>query len=293
MATLGSDCRRLPASSVSSRAAAARSAAATAPTTAPSRVLTRPATGALATTRTRTTRAPPRKSCAARSGADDRARTPSTGCRQHAGGTRRRVRPVASRRGWPSAGAPRGSRTGRSCTSSARSWSRRHTRMGAMSWAVMPIRRRSQATIRALPARACHGQTRELTGRRRPTARSARPSWTSASIDHQVGGVERPVAVHERDVVRGRGDQSGVHGRAVARRRLGDDHRPEAACDGGGVVGGTVVGHDHREARGHPRQQRDEGGALVAARQDQVAGRHHHEGIRSRAPVGLPSLTVR
>ena len=37
--------------------------------------------------------------------------------------------------------------------------SRRHTRIGAMSCTGSPIRRRSQSTTSALPARACHGQT--------------------------------------------------------------------------------------------------------------------------------------
>ena len=66
-------------------------------------------------------------------------------------------------------------------------------------------------------ARACQGQTPRATGRRRPTARSARPDRDVVEQRQQVGGVERAVAVHDRDVVAGRGEQARVHGGAVAR----------------------------------------------------------------------------
>ena len=131
---------------------------------------------------------------------------------------RRRARRPATRRGGllqqldrvaEAAVAPRRARAGRP---------RRHTRIGAMSWTVEPD---PPAQPGDAPARCRAGRAtarrRAPTGRRRPTAMSARPERDVGEQGQQVGGVERAVAVHDRDVGRGRGQQPGVHGGAVAR----------------------------------------------------------------------------
>ena len=84
-------------------------------------------------------------------------------------------------------------------------------------------RRRSSAATSALPARACHGQTSADTGRRRPTARSARPSSTAATSLGSSRRVERAVRVEHADQVGVGGQQAGVHGGAVPASRLVDD----------------------------------------------------------------------
>jgi hypothetical protein len=90
-----------------------------------------------------------------------------------------------------------------------------------------------------------------------------------------VVGVERAVAVHERDVVARRGQQPGVHGGAVAGDGLVDHPGSPGARHLGGVVARPVVDHDDREPRGHPGQQADQRGGLVAARQHEVADGLH------------------
>ena len=142
-----------------------------------------------------------------------------------------------------------------------------------MSCAGRPIRRRSQATISALPTRACHGHTPRPTGRRRPTARSARPDRTSSSIASELGGVERPVAVHERDQLGGGREQPGVHGGAVPGRGLVDDAWPRARRATSAVPSveplSTTI--DARSPRGRRAAAPRSAGRLVAARQHQVA----------------------
>ena len=102
--------------------------------------------------------------------------------------------------------------------------SRRQTRIGAMSCSGSPTRRRSHHSTTALPARACHGHdpaTRRpasADGQVRPPRRRR-----SSSSGSEVGGVERAVAVHHRDVLgawrpRGR--------RARRRRTRGVARRP-------------------------------------------------------------------
>ena len=114
--------------------------------------MTRPGSGALATTRTwALTRAPARSR--GRCGPCPRTE-PETLERvpPRAGGRSRRARAPASRRRWPSAAARRGSRTvgrGRRAPGVRRGGT---TRMGAMSWAGIPIRRRSHQTTSPLPA---------------------------------------------------------------------------------------------------------------------------------------------
>ena len=150
---------------------------------------------------------------------------------------------------WPSGAARPGSRTDGPARRAPSSSVRRHTRIGAMSWAASRSADAATTTTRSLPSRACHGQMPRATGRRRPTAMSARPERTSSSSGRQVARVERAVAVHERDVVAGRGQQPGVHRRAVPRRRLVHDGRAAAAGHLGGVVARPVVDHDRPRTR--------------------------------------------
>ena len=70
----------------------------------------------------------------------------------------------------------------------------------------------------ALPARACHGQTpARVTGRRRPTARSAVPAGTGAARPGSSPGSNEPSASSTQTSSASGGLQPGVHGGAVAR----------------------------------------------------------------------------
>jgi len=76
---------------------------------------------------------------------------------------------------------------------------------------------RSSPAISALPSLACHGIAPRPTGRRRPTASSARPLATSATIV-ATPPAAATIGVQHADVVGGGRLQPGVHGGAVARR---------------------------------------------------------------------------
>ena len=163
-----------------------------------------------------------------------------------------------------------------------------------MSWAGSEIRCRSQATTSALPARACHGQTPER-GRAPPPDRQVGAALADVvQQPRELGGVERAVAVHERDVL-GRGRlQTRVHRGAVPGPALGHDRRAVAPGDGGGVVGRAVVDDDHAVGVGHARQQPLQRRTLVAAREHEVTGRVHvsqrrDAGTARAHPSGLRS----
>ena len=205
---------------------------------APSRVFTRPATGALATTSTATAlmRAPAR-SRGRRAPCRAPSRTPWTGCPRRAGGRRRRARRSASRPRSPSAAARPGSRSGGPARRGRAGPARRQTRIGAMSCTGSPIRRRSHQTTSALPARACHGHTPRA-HRAPATDGQVGPAGPDVVEQRQqVGGVERAVAVHHRDV---------LAGRPPARRRA---RRRRTRAVGSATTRGA-------ERRGHARRCR-------------------------------------
>ncbi len=87
-------------------------------------------------------------------------------------------------------------------------------------------------------------------------------------------GVERAIPVHERDVIVGRSEQPGLDGGAVSGDGFGDDAGPEPLRHGRRVIARPVIDHDHVEALRDTRKQRQQGGPLVAARNDQVADWH-------------------
>ena len=215
-------------------------------------------------------------------GSADRARHLRAGALRPAGGRRRRAPPPASRRGSPSAAAPPDIRTVDPGRPGDRSRMRRATRIGAMSWAWSPVRRRSQATTSALPSRACHGQTPRPTGRRRPTARSARPAATSASSGSRSSGSNEPSPsmkatwswVAASSPAWTAAPYPGV-GSVTTRA-------PSEPGDLGGAVGGSVVDDHHRELGRHSRQQIRQSRGLVATRQHQVTGRH---GLKVGTPM--------
>src|SRR6185312_12100316 len=71
--------------------------------------------------------------------------------------------------------------------------SRRTTRIGAMSWTGSRCRVRSRQQTAAVPSRACHGQRRPRSGRRRPVTMSA-PRSNSATIAGSSAGSSEPSA---------------------------------------------------------------------------------------------------
>ena len=174
---------------------------------APSRVFTRPGDRRLRDHQGPHAAASAEDSTRRSRGRCGRCRAPSRDLRAGAGGARVvghvELRGSASRPRSPCAAARRGSRSvgparrGRAGPAAA------HAHRGDVAHRE-PDRRRISRTTRALPNRACHGQTRARPGRRRPTAMSPRPACDGAQQRGQVVRVERPVPVHDRDVLRRR-----------------------------------------------------------------------------------------
>ena len=241
------------AASVSSSAAAASSAARSMPISTPEPGLrpARPPGPWPRRARAGLTAAPAR-SRVRRAGCPAPSPTPSTGCPRPAGGTRRRARSSATR--------PRG----------------QHEQLHRVAEPAVVARRGRAGRPGGTPASArCRARPGRCRGAARPGRRRCRPRvpgphaacGRSAAADRDVGtsgahlleqwraapGVHRAVAVEHRDELGCRGLDPGVHGRAVARRRLVDHHRTEpAARHVGGAVDRAVVDHDDAHARRAP-----------------------------------------
>ena len=108
----------------------------------------------------------------------------------------------------------------------------------------------------------------------------------------QLGRVEGVVAVHERDVLAVRGQESGMHGGAVPGRRLGDDGGTQPAGDLRRTVRGAVVHDDHRElGRDRGQELRERGGLVPAGRMRSQTGSMSLKVDSSRVPQTARELT--
>ena len=246
------------ASSVSRMAAAARAAASAPLKVGCSRVLTRPATGDLASTTTTSgfTRSPTQHGghVADRAGGAERCAgdlrpAPPCGVRDV------QLHHPPSRLGRPHdgldrvAGPPVLEPEGEQGLAAERPASARY-RPASTRFAGSPSR-----PPPGWPARRCQGQLAAVTGTRRPTARVGTSSDTTTSTNRcELPGIQRRVAVHHRDQRSGGRLQSGVTGRAVAATPLRDDRRPQRGGHLGGPVGRAVVDDDRSGADRHPGQ---------------------------------------
>ncbi|SNQ51719.1 hypothetical protein FRACA_80019 [Frankia canadensis] len=112
----------------------------------------------------------------------------------------------------------------------------------------------------------------------------------------QLGRVQRGVGVADADHVRVRGEQSGVHGRAVAAARHVDDDGAALAGDARRAVAGAVVGDDGPVAGRHPIEDPGQRLGLVQAGEHDVDRRrllvtmrdHDRDSSDGRVP---PTLT--
>ena len=206
-------------------------------------------------------------------------RTPSTGCPRHAGGRRRRARRSASRPGWPRRAARPGSRSGGPARRGRAGPARRHTRIGAMSCTGRPIRRRSHHTTSGVADAGVPG----------PHARAGRPptadrqvgpaaAYVGRAVAQQVGGVERAVAVHHRDVARCAAASTPActaapYPGAGSVTTRAPQPAATSAVSSVEPLSTTIT----TKSRGHRRQQVGQRGCLVPARQHKVAaGVHGH-----------------
>ena len=155
-----------------------------------------------------------------------------------------------------------------------------------MSWAGRSIRRRSQATISALPARACHGQAPRPDGPApahrevgaRPSARP-RPSASSSAGSKEPSPSMKATrsAVAASSPACTAAPYPGV--------ALADHGRPEPARDVGGAVARAVVDHDHRGTRPGPRAAAR---SRAAASSRQGSTRSHTTGLLTHPPAVSP-----
>ena len=226
-------------------------------------------------------------------------RTPWTGCPRHAVGRTRRARRSATRRRWPSAAAPRGSRTGGPDAEGQQFGAPAHPdRRDVVG--RRPIRRAQPGHDQRVAGPGVPGPDRRgrTGGAGPPRGRRARPHV----VEHrqQLGRVERAVTVHERDVLGGGGEQSGVHRGAVARRRssvttVAPSRRATSAVPSREPLSTTIT----RNPSGTSRQQRLERRPPRHGREDQVADRstsapHASTSWRrtGREPVALTNRDV-
>ena len=192
--------------------------------------------------------------------------------------------PPAGRGGLAAAARPGSRSAGRATPRASRSL-RRHTRIGAMSWTGSPCgAAASHDDARCRRGRAT-ATPRGRAGRRRPTARSARPERDVGEQGHQVARVERAVAVHDRDESRSRPRCRRARPRRT-RAGLGDDRRPEPSRDRRRCRRSSRCRPRSPGSRRDPRQQRRQRGCLVTAGEHQVTVGLGHD-LHARAAPAL------
>ena len=180
----------------------------------------------------------------------------------------------------PSAAARRGSRTAGPRTSEREQGRRGGTPASARCRA--PAGRSGGAATTA-PARCRRGRARATrrgtpAGGGRPPGPRGRPA-TSVEQRQQVGGVERAVAVHHRDVARAVGRlDPGVHGGAVPGPRLAHDARAERAAR---------PRRCRRSSRCRPRSPRSRRGCVGS--RPRSAGPSSRQGSTRSQTAGMPS----
>ena len=147
----------------------------------------------------------------------------------------------------------------------------------------------------ALPSRACQGHTPPRTGRRRPTARSARPDRTSASSGSRSAGSNEPSPSMTATQVAVGGEQPGVHGGAVPGRGSVTTRAPSDRRDlGGAVASSRCRPRSRAKPAGTRGSSAAQGGRLVAAREhrSQVGAMSFNARRRTAPPNGRQPLRI-